>query len=285
MNDHRTGPEVTPAYAKYRGTAPDNYERHFVPAIGAPCARPLLEVARLRPGEAVLDVACGTGVAARLAAGEVGPTGTVAGVDMNPGMLDVARSASPEGMAIEWYQGQAENLPLPDGSYDAVLCSCGLQFFADRVAALQEIRRVLAPDGRAVLGTPGPMPALFRALDEVVHGRFGSEASKFLRTIFSLHDPAEICDVTRDAGFPHVGVDTRHLALRLPPPAEFFWQYVHGTPLSAFAAGLDDEAQAALEREVVERSAPFTDGDGLVMEVDLVLTTACRDRPPLDAQR
>ncbi|MGH9041190.1 MAG: class I SAM-dependent methyltransferase [Acidimicrobiia bacterium] len=245
--------------------------------MGAPCARPLLEAARFSPGETVLDVACGTGVAARLAAEEVGPAGTVAGVDMNPGMLEVARAASPEGTSIEWRQAQAEHLPVPDDSYDAVLCSCGFQFFADKVAALQEIRRVLTPDGRMVLGTPGPTPPLFRAIDEVVLDHLGPEASEFVTTVFSVHDPAVIRGLTGDAGFRDVGVESRHLTLRLPPPAEFFWQYVHSTPLSAHAARLDDEAQAALERDVVGRGEPFTEGDTLVMELDLVLTTARPD--------
>lgn len=277
MTDPRTRPEAAPAYARYRANPPENYERHFVPAIGAPCARPLLEAARLGPGEAVLDVACGTGVTARLAAEEVGPTGTVAGIDMNPGMLEVARSASPEGSSIEWRQGQAENLPVPDGSYDAVLCSCGFQFFADKVVALQEMRRVLTPGGRAVLGTPGPTPPLFRAFDEAILGHLGPEASKFVTTVFSVHDPTDIRDLAGHAGFSDVGVESRHLTLRLPPPAEFFWQYVHSTPLSSLAAQLDDEAQAALEREVVDRGGPFTDGDALVMELDLVVTTARAD--------
>ena len=277
MNDYRTRPDATPASTRYRANPPENYERYFVPTIGVPCARPLLEAARLSPGETVLDVACGTGVAARLAAEEVGPTGMVAGVDMNPGMLEVARSSA-EGTSIEWRHGRAENLPVPDGSYDAVLCSCGFQFFADKMAALQEIRRVLIPGGRAVLGTPGPMPPLFVAFDEVVHDHLGPEASKFVTTVFSVHDPAAIRDLVSAAGFPDVGVESRHLTLRLPPPAEFFWQYVHSTSLSPLAARLDNEAQASLEREVVDRAEPFTHGGALVMEVDLVLTTARPDR-------
>ncbi|HUG37602.1 MAG TPA: methyltransferase domain-containing protein, partial [Candidatus Limnocylindrales bacterium] len=73
------------------GTNPaENYERFFVPAIGRPLAVDLVREADLRPGERVLDAACGTGVVARLAAAEVGPDGEVAGLDVNPGMLAVA---------------------------------------------------------------------------------------------------------------------------------------------------------------------------------------------------
>ena len=68
----------------YGGSAPENYERYFVPAIGTPLARDLMKVAALRPGERVLDVACGTGVVARLASQVVGSAGTVAGLDLNP---------------------------------------------------------------------------------------------------------------------------------------------------------------------------------------------------------
>jgi ubiquinone/menaquinone biosynthesis C-methylase UbiE len=109
----------------YGGNPPANYERFFVPAIGAPLATDLIHLAALRPGERVLNFACGTGVVARLASQEVGDTGTVAGLDVNPGMLAVARSTTPLGMPIEWHEASAEAMPLPDASFDVVLCQMG----------------------------------------------------------------------------------------------------------------------------------------------------------------
>lgn len=123
--------------ADYRGAGPANYEKYFVPAIGAPLARDLVAAADLRPGERVLDVACGTGVITRLAAAQVGPTGAVAGLDVNPGMLAVARSATPGDTSIEWYETSAEAMPLADASFDIVLCQMGLQFIVDKVRALR----------------------------------------------------------------------------------------------------------------------------------------------------
>src|SRR5512146_3463808 len=111
-----------PYWKTYSGSAPENYERYFVPQIGAPLAADLLEIAALRPGERVLDVACGTGVVARLAAQRVGPTGSVAGLDLNPGMLAVARSVAPSDSSIQWYESSAEAMPLSDETFDAVLC-------------------------------------------------------------------------------------------------------------------------------------------------------------------
>src|SRR5207344_2980587 len=97
---------------------------------------------------------------ARLAAGRVGPAGTIAGLDINPGMLAVARAAAPPAAAITWHQAPADATTLPDGAFDVVVCQMGLQFFADRATALREAHRVLAPRGRIVLNAPGPAPEL-----------------------------------------------------------------------------------------------------------------------------
>jgi SAM-dependent methyltransferase len=77
------------------GSAPEVYERELVPAVFGVWAPTLVDLAQLRPGERVVDVACGTGIVARIAAARVGPTGSVVGVDLNPGMLSVARSVVP----------------------------------------------------------------------------------------------------------------------------------------------------------------------------------------------
>ncbi|MFP5220334.1 MAG: class I SAM-dependent methyltransferase [Actinomycetes bacterium] len=266
----------TSLYAKYAADAAQNYEDHFVPAVGTPFARRLLATARLAPGERVLDVACGTGLVARLAAEAVGPEGTVAGLDPTPGMLQLARSVSPAG--IDWYEAPAEAMPLPDAAFDVVLCAMGLQFFEDKLQGLREMRRVLAPGGRAVVSTPGPTPPLFRAIDAALADHVGTEASCFVHAVFSVHDPAEARELFVAAGFDEVEIQTGAVPLRVDPPADFFWQYVQSTPLAAAAAGLDDAGRAALERDVVERCQPFVDGDATVMEPGVLVVTGRRGR-------
>src|SRR5918995_6684955 len=143
------------SYRQYSGIAAENYERFFVPAIARPVADDLLSAARLRSGERVLDVACGTGIIARLAAGRVGPDGSVVGVDVAPDMIEVARSVSlPAGIEIDWRQGDAASLPVPDGSFDVVLCQMALMLFQDKAAALAEMRRGLNAPRRGALNTP-----------------------------------------------------------------------------------------------------------------------------------
>ncbi len=270
-----TTPPAQSLYEEYAASAAENYERHFVPAIGEPIGRRLVDAARPTAGERVLDVACGTGIVSRLAAQAVGPGGTVAGLDANPRMLAVARSVTPDG--IDWLEAPAEDVPATDASFDLVLCSMGLQFFTDKERAVREMYRVLAPGGRAVWCTPGPTPPLFQAIDEALTNHVGPGASMFVHAVFSLHDADEARKLMEVAGFDRVAVETTSVPLRVPPPADFFWQYVQSTPLGAATADLDELERAALEAEVVERCAPFVDGGASVLEPGLLITTGYRD--------
>lgn len=258
----------------YGGSPPENYERYFVPAIGAPAANGLIEIAALRPDERVLDVACGTGIVARLASEAVGTAGTVAGLDINPGMLAVARSTTPPGMAIDWHEGSAEAMPFPEASFDAVLCQMGLQFVPDKDAALSEMRRVLAPGGRLILNVPGPTPQLFVVMGEALARHVGAEAVGFVNQVFSLHDTAEIHDLIDGAGFRDVSVQADTKSLRLPPSEEFLWQYVHSTPLAGPVMQLNDERRGALERDVTAKWQAFVEDSALKLQVRMVVATA-----------
>jgi SAM-dependent methyltransferase len=123
------------------GNAAELYESVLVPRVFQPWAADLVELADLRHGERVLDVACGTGVVARLAAQHAGTTGEITGLDLNAGMLLVARSLpAPPGAPVTWVEASALAMPLRDASFDVVLCQQGFQFFPDKRAGLQEAR-------------------------------------------------------------------------------------------------------------------------------------------------
>ena len=128
-------------------SAPELYERYLVPAITSVWADDLLDRIGLERAESVLDVACGTGVVARLAE-QRGHVGRLVGIDLNVAMLAIARQNS---ASIEWIEGSALDLPLDSNSFDVVVCQLGLQFFPDRPQALKEMARVLRRGGRAGL--------------------------------------------------------------------------------------------------------------------------------------
>jgi ubiquinone/menaquinone biosynthesis C-methylase UbiE len=105
----------------------------------------LTAAAGIRPGQRVLDVACGAGALACSVEDRVGQTGSVVGVDVNEGMLAVTKRKAP---TIEWRQARAEALPFDANNFDAVVSQFGLMFFEDKHLALQEMKRVLRQGGR-----------------------------------------------------------------------------------------------------------------------------------------
>jgi SAM-dependent methyltransferase len=257
---------------RYRGSPAELYERHFVPQIGRACAEPLVEAARLTAGERVVDIACGTGVVARLAAERVGRDGSVAGVDGHPGMLAVARAVTDA--PVEWHEASAEGLPFGDATFDVALCSLGLQFFADKVRALAEMRRVVGEHGRIAVGVPGPTPPLMHDLHDVLAARLGIDVAAFVQAVFAVDDPERLAALFAAAGTGDVDVTSQRLDLRLDPPADFLWQYLLGTPLAMAVAGLDADGRRALEDDVVERWRPYETEGGMEVAIDLHIAVA-----------
>jgi SAM-dependent methyltransferase len=215
--------------------AAELYQRHLVPAITAGWAADLAGRAGLRRGDRVLDVACGTGVVARAAAGRVGRTGHVAGIDINAAMLAVARSrpAGP-GAGIGWVKASALNLPFRAGSYDVVLCQLGLQFVPDRPTALGEMRRVLVAGGRLGLSVYGPIehnPAAF-ALARALDRHLGPNASASKRAEHALADPALLRTLAAGAGFSRVTIVTATRIIRFASVPDYVRIQLTATPLA-----------------------------------------------------
>ena len=254
----------------------ENYERYFVPSIGAPVAADLMKAASLRPGERVLDAACGTGVVTKLAAERIAPGGTVAGLDPNAAMLAVARATTPSDVSIDWHQAPAEDLPFPDESFDVVLCGMGLQFFSNKEAGLREFHRVLVPGGRLVANVPGPAPPPLEIMADALARHIGSESASFVHTVFSLHDPHDLRKLATQAGFEDVDVRSAETSLELPPPAEFLRQYVSSTPLAAAVAQADEERRAALENEFSKKCQAFAPTGTLVGGVKMTTLLATK---------
>ena len=171
------------------GNAAESYER-YVRLLMEPWVHCLVDVAALQTAEHVLDVACGTGFVARLAAARVGVKGRVVGLDLNTSMIEAARTASGRDAAttIEWRTGDAAALPFEDSIFDVVLCQQGVQFFPDRVRALREMRRVLRPEGRlafTVWRAIGDTPYL-EALTDALSRHLGAAADSMARALCAV---------------------------------------------------------------------------------------------------
>lgn len=265
-----------------QGSTPaEIYEQYLGPTIAHPWSRVLLEYAAPQPGERVLDVACGTGSAARHVAPLVGTHGKIVALDLNPDMLAVARTLPvPAGAPIAWRQGNAGSLDMPDDAFDLVLCQQGLQFFPDRPASLREMRRVLTEGGRVVI-------SVWQALDRhpVYEALLTATARHLSATLaavdvsFSLWDAEELRTLLSDSGFERIEITSRSLDIHLPAPERFAQLTVLGaaTSIPAFAQ-LDAAARFALVEAVTEETQAvaerYRDGDALTFPMSTHIARA-----------
>jgi ubiquinone/menaquinone biosynthesis C-methylase UbiE len=250
--------QVTP----YGGSPGEMYERYMVPTIFAPWAQDLVALATLQPGERVLDVACGTGVVTRLAAVELVGTGRIVGLDLNSTMLAAARAAAAD-LPIEWYERDATELPFESDTFDVVLCQQGLQFIPDKLAALREMHRVLAPGGRVLLSawrSTRDIPG-WRVLEEALGQHLGRRVAL---PPFTFGDARELRRLLDDVGFRDISIRADVKMSRFPSPEAFVRSAVAGSPsMLGPVAEQDESGLALIVAEVATELATSLDDQGL----------------------
>jgi ubiquinone/menaquinone biosynthesis C-methylase UbiE len=262
----------------FLGSVPANYEHHLVPRIFAPWAEDLVEAAALGAGERVLDIACGTGIVARIAARRLANSGSVVGLDTSAPMLAVARTAATaEGVAVEWREGSALKLPFTDNGFEVVLCQQGLQFFPDKPGALREMHRVLRSGGRIVLSVWGPIERTpgFAVLAEALSHQVNPEAGRLLRSgPFSLSNADELQALIAGASFQDVAIRPATKMLSYASPDEFVLGYVSGSALAGVVGDTDERTRTALLAEVGAKLASAIDDQGLHFPIETNIATA-----------
>ena len=262
----------------FLGSVPENYERYLVPRIFAPWAEDLVETAALRTGERVLDIACGTGIVARIAARRLGNRGSVVGLDPSAPMLAAARAAATaEGVAVEWREGDALDQPFTDGAFEVVLCQQVLQFFPDKPRGLREMHRVLRPGGRIVLSVWGSIEkspgfavlaeALTRHVDPQAGGLLGSGP-------FSLSDADELRTLIAGANFQDIVIRRATKTLHYASLEEFVLGYMSGSALAGVVGDMDESARATLLAEVTAKLGIAIDEQGLRFPTETNIATA-----------
>lgn len=208
--------------------------------------RRLLPRLRRRPGYAILDVGCGTGVNLLEAARWFAPTRYLCGIDISPGMVEVARTkAAMFGVPAQFTVADAEQLPYPDGSFDLVICNSVFHWFKDRAAALREMYRVLRPGGQLVLicaAAPG-FREWFGLVDQIMHAAFGQPG---LSAVPALPSVFEVGSLMQASGFmiEHLANPTH--VQRIYQPEGFV--RLMATVAPQWTADLNEEVQFRLEQ-------------------------------------
>jgi SAM-dependent methyltransferase len=208
--------------------------------------RRLLPRLRVPPMPAILDVGSGTGVNLFEAARWFAPTRLLSGIDISPGMVEVARAKAAQlGLPAQFTVGDAERLPFPDGSYDLVICNSVLHWFQDRGAALREMARVLRPGGQLALicaAAPG-FREFFTIMDTLLQAVQGPSAP---RSAPDLPTAVEVAGLLQAAGLMpnHFANPTQNQPIFHP---ESFIRLM-STVAPAWAADLSSDVQAQVEQ-------------------------------------
>ena len=252
------------------------YDEHFVPALFAQWGPVVAAAAAIKAGDRVLDVACGTGALTLAVAERIGSAGSVVGLDANPQMLAVARRKP---VRIEWLEGRAEALPLPDSGFDAVVSQFGFMFFEDRPKALREMMRVLRPGGRlavavcdAVENSPG-----YAAFAQLLDRLFGKSVGDAFRAPFVLGDPDLLLEISGQAGISDARVARHNGKVRFRSIAAL----VSAERACVWTLGglLDDDQFARLLAEAETGLKPYLTADGAILfDMPALILTAQKAR-------
>ena len=229
------------------------YDNFLVPVCFEPWTKALIEEHRPWTGRRVLDLATGTGVVTRLLGEEVGPTGTILGVDLNPDMLSMARNRCQDSPApVEFMECSADSLECPDASVDFLVCQQGFQFFPDRAAAARQIHRVLTPGGRAFVSTWQPVTDchFFGAVCEALETVGEPEISAMMRVPFDFMPSAELEAHFRAAGFQEVTVRRETRGMSMEGGVDQSVELAFATPVGPRIRGLDPAKQDCFRKSL-----------------------------------
>lgn len=257
-------------------SAAEAYEQHMVPGMFLPWTHVLIDRGAPKPGEQVLDVACGTGIAARLAAPAVGVTGKVVGLDIDAGCIEIARRIA-RGVPApnEWHCASALEMPFAAHSFDLGLCQQGLQFLPDRLKGFTEIRRVLKTSGRLAASLWARLEenkghyAVVQALE-----RQGADTTS-ARRAFSFANPQEIRETAARAGFGNIQLRTEDGLTEFASVESFLEGMTRGSPSARHSiALLSEPARERFFDDVRETLAPYAAAGRLAYPTRTHIVTA-----------
>lgn len=274
-----TTPVEPPAVVKARqragwsAQAREFYARHdVIERQWGPLSDGLLELARIAPGDRVLDLACGVGDPALAAAARVGPTGTVIASDIAPDMVAFAaqRAAAAGLRNVQAHEMDAEAIDLPDASVDAVICRLGLMFLPELDRALAGVHRVLVPGGRFAAAVPWrpadqPMPRLVGAILDAVGLPPMPPAAPGRPGIFSLADASYVCAALQRAELGDIRIQPYTLTFDHRSSDEWLeFLLALNVPLRLHLAGATEQRLREIRRAAATATRPWTHLDGHV---------------------
>ncbi|HET7714822.1 MAG TPA: methyltransferase domain-containing protein [Bauldia sp.] len=263
-----------PPYAMSQTSFPELYERYLVNSLFRPWAELTFEELKPSSTDRILDVACGTGIVARVARERLGEGASIVGVDISAEMLGVARRVAP---SIDWREGNVTDLPLRDDErFDVVVCQQGLQFFPDKPAAAAQMRRALETGGTLAILTwrPDDEVPFFSDLRKVAERHLGPITD--LRHSFGSDAPLRA--LLEAAGLKDVVISTVSKTIRFDDGVALLRLNTMAlVGMSAAGKALSEDDRKRVIETIAKESAPilqrYTDGAKTAFDLSTNLAT------------
>jgi ubiquinone/menaquinone biosynthesis C-methylase UbiE len=234
----------------------------------------MLGMAALRPGERVLDVACGTGLVSFRAAATVGHQGAVVGTDISGEMVETARrGAAQRDLAnARFERADAEALPMKVASFDVAVCALGLMYVPDPVRALCEMRRLLRPGGRAAAAVWGARRKCgWAEIFPITDARVASEVCPMF---FHLGTGDMLARAFEAAGFTEIRSERLSTTLSYASAEDALAAVFCGGPVALAYSRFDEATRRAVHAEYLESIAAYRTGDGYAVPGEFVVAAA-----------
>lgn len=229
----------------FTGSIPNFYDTYLVPLIFEEFADDLATRCLVEKPKSILEVAAGSGVVPRALAAKVGDDVKYVITDLNQDMLDHAKTHQPNRENTTWQTADVMQLPFDDNSFDSVICQFGFMFFADKIAAMNEVRRVLKPSGEFIFN-------VWDCIENNVFADLVTQAASqqhpnkpplFLERIpHGFYDNDAIRKTLQDAGFKNIIIQDKVSISTAPSAMHAAKAYCHGTPLRNELEALGDTA-------------------------------------------
>ena len=254
---------------------PEAYETFVVPAYTGIWADEIVDRACLRPGEKVIDVACGTGLVARRAAGILGGCERVHGIDVNGAMIKKAGEIE---RGIKWQHCDVTGMPFPDNHFDVVFCQQGLQYFPDPSLALNKMHRVLAENGRILLTVWRPVQysPFYDSLCSVLGKYLDGKAAAMLSAAFEFGGPGKLKSLFADAGFRAVDISIVIKQMCCSPFDAFISGSMTATPFFQEIRDMPAERREEMFLEIYNLNRDYIDDNGMVAPTESYMVHAIK---------
>ncbi|TMB98184.1 MAG: methyltransferase domain-containing protein [Chloroflexi bacterium] len=255
--------------------AVQDYDRYFVPLLRR-CSERSIQLLNPQPAERILDVATGTGVAAFMAAERVGDPGEIVATDISEKMVrQTEANAQERGITnMRFERADAEDLPSPDGSFDAAMCVLGLMYPADPQRAIEEMYRVLRPGARAVACVWGRRDRCgWAEIFPITDARVESDVCPMF---FQLGLPGALTFAFQRAGFKDVQDERMDVTLTFASAHELLQALFAGGPVALAYSRFSPEVREQVHREFLDSVEQHRRGEQFDIPGEFVFALAHR---------